>query len=172
MSEREVFETRLPRGVGQKGLAAFLAPILRNLRVKNVVIHGDGRVIVSLLPRSPTSLPPQDDIPIRRSLMERARSTTVTEIPFRGSMAETILRAYRAATQLNLYPICWATNTPPLGADGMETHPVHQTTHVFAGRPLYLEDTEGSLLLFAGPSDDGLDDVEQVFRIQPPPQGP
>jgi hypothetical protein len=47
-------------------------------------------------------------------------------------------------------------------------HPLHQTTHVFAGIPLYIEDTEGSLLLFAGASDDGLDDVDHVFRIQYP----
>ncbi len=161
------FHTRIPKGAGVRGMAAFLQPILRNLRVRWLTVFGDGRVEVRITPKS-TDAPPAEDIPVQRSLMDRARSATAHEIPFQGTMAATILQAYRQAARERLYPVCWAASRAVAGSDEVPMHPLHQTTHVFAGIPLYIEDTEGSLLLFAGASDDGLDDVDHVFRIQYP----
>jgi hypothetical protein len=165
--ELVTFHTNLPKGVGVKGMAAFLQPILRNMRVRWLTIFGDGRVEVRITPRA-TDLPPAEDLPVQRSLMDRARSSTAHEVPFQGTMAATILLAYRHAARMGLYPVCWAADRVLTGSDEVPLHPLHQTKHVFAGIPLYVEDTEGSLLLFAGASDDGLDDVEHVFRIQYP----
>ncbi len=165
--ELATFHTRLPKGGGARGLAAFLHPILRNLRVRGLTIFGDGRVEVRITPR-PTDLPPTEDLPVQRSLMDRARASEAHEVPYRGSLTDTVFTAYRLAAKQGLYPVCWAASSALAGSDEVPMHPLHQTTRVFAGIPLYVEDTEGSLLLFAGASDDGLDDVDHVFRIQMP----